>query len=33
MKERLESIINKYGIDDENYTMMVFICLSWVEYL
>ena len=33
MKEQIETVINKYGIDDDKHTIFVYICLNWLEYL
>ena len=33
MKERIESIINRYGIDNDKYSMIIYIWLSWIEHL
>ena len=33
ISERIESIINKYGIDDDYHSMNIFICLDWISFL
>jgi hypothetical protein len=33
MSERIESLVNRYGIDDDHHSMNIFICLDWIEYL
>ena len=33
MKERIESIINNHGIDNDKYSMTIYIWLSWIEHL
>ncbi|CAI2382409.1 unnamed protein product [Moneuplotes crassus] len=31
--ERIENIINNHGIDDDYYSMNIFICVDWISFL